>query len=516
MTATWMLYSLLTGALLAGAAWGVEGICRLAGRPARWAWAGAMALTLALAALAPGRLPAGPPTTEELLLVTDVAGEVAPAPAPAPGFSLGRARLAVESALRGALAAAGGYAPRGLGIYLAALWAASAAVLLAVIGSTHHRFLRRRRSWPTSELHGTRARVTPDLGPAVVGVGWAEIVVPRWFLELPARESRLVLEHEREHLHARDPLLLTLGWTAAALLAWNPAVWWMLSRLRLAVELDCDARVLSGGADRLSYGTVLIELAGRSTGLRPGMLALADPPSQLERRLLAMTSRRARFASARAAVLGTLAGTALLAACAAELPTAAQIQALDVARAEQAAGQLSIATDDATIYTLDGTVVTAAQARAVPPERIAYIAVTKAGTSVEAPRVVIATKPAEAGRPPFEPAAPAEAETVRVAPSATAGSVTAVRVTGPAAQGPLPVILVDGERRHYDALTTPFGDLPPREIESVTVIKDPRRAIELVGPDGVNGLIVVRTKNGPLDGLDLQAAPREPERVPAP
>ena len=59
-------------------------------------------------------------------------------------------------------------------------------------------------------------------------------------------------QHEREHQRARDPLLLHAAAVGALVMPWNPAVWWMLSRLKLAVEMDCDARVFArdGPADR--------------------------------------------------------------------------------------------------------------------------------------------------------------------------------------------------------------------------------------------------------------------------
>ncbi|MGZ6640165.1 MAG: M56 family metallopeptidase, partial [Solirubrobacteraceae bacterium] len=73
--------------------------------------------------------------------------------------------------------------------------------------------------------------------------------------------QRLVIAHEAEHVAARDTLVLGIACVVVAAMPWNPVVWYMLSRLRLAVELDCDARVLRAGAAPLSYGALLIDVA---------------------------------------------------------------------------------------------------------------------------------------------------------------------------------------------------------------------------------------------------------------
>jgi hypothetical protein len=59
-----------------------------------------------------------------------------------------------------------------------------------------------------------------------------------------------------------------------------------------------------------AYGALLIDLAGRCTGLPVGAPALADESSHLEQRLLAMKPTSIRFASLRGL---SLAGIAVLA-----------------------------------------------------------------------------------------------------------------------------------------------------------------------------------------------------------
>ena len=104
--------------------------------------------------------------------------------------------------MTGPLAAIARLTPRGLDRAIAAGWLASTLIALGLMGGTHYRIRERRRRWPISLLHGERVRVSDDFGPAVIGVGRGEIVVPRWLLELPPEDSRLVVAHEVEHVRA--------------------------------------------------------------------------------------------------------------------------------------------------------------------------------------------------------------------------------------------------------------------------------------------------------------------------
>jgi TonB-dependent SusC/RagA subfamily outer membrane receptor len=513
MIITWMLYSLLVGALVAAAAAGMEAVFRLGGLPLRWLWSGALLLALALVALAPAREPARP-AFKAVEVIPSAAPAIAAASLPDPGLMTRFAATARDliGRARGALGEVGRRSPHDLGRYLLLAWGAASALALLAIGATHHRFRRDRRRWPAAELQGLRVRVAPQIGPAVMGVTRPEIVIPRWFLDLSPAESRLVLTHESEHVRARDPLLLALGWMVAALLAWNPAAWWMLARLRLAVELDCDTRVLRRGESPHSYGAVLIDLAGRSSRLPVGMLALADPPSQLERRLLAMTYRRTHSALARGVALGALALAALLAACAAELPTAAEIQAIDVASAEQAGTRIALLDDGDAIYRLDGVIVAREEALALTADKIGSIGVVKSQTPGGRAEIAILSR--KAGDPVLTGAGygtVSRAQVRGVTPAEGAVSVGqgTIRIRGTNQQGPEPLYLVDGVRQ-----ANGLRDLAPNTIESMHVIKDRDAAVKLAGPDAVNGLVVIRTKGGKPDGLDLEGAGAEaPMRI---
>jgi hypothetical protein len=176
----------------------------------------------------------------------------------------------------------------------------------------------RRRRWTEQRVDGVPVLVSPETGPAVVGLVRGRIVLPAWAVAGDAEARALVLEHEREHLRAGDPRVLAAGLVCAALMPWNPAVWWQLRRLRLAVEVDCDARVLRRRGDVRAYGQVLLEVGRRATRTRLPAAAFSEPASSLERRIRIMTAPRVRRPLARAAGLGALA--ALLAAVACEAP----------------------------------------------------------------------------------------------------------------------------------------------------------------------------------------------------
>lgn len=382
MTAAWMVYALLVGALVALAAYALDGVCRLAARPSRWVWVGAMAVTVGLIALAPQRDPRGDSVALPLRIEAMSASVEAPPQTIVDRLqaSLRRARSRLGGAVSEGFVTAARLVPASIARGLVLLWTSLSAVAFLAFFAVHGRLRRARRAWPVAELYGARVRLSPNAGPAVVGLARPEIVVPRWLLERSEAELRMVIAHEVEHLRARDPLLLTLACGAAALVAWHPAMWWMLSRLRLAVELDCDDRIVRSGIAPRSYGALLIDLAGRcSGGMRIGAPALADGYSHLERRLIAMTPHRPKFARGLACALAACSVALLALACDAELPTSEQVNSMDVAAAEGAAKRLSLigVNDSLLTFTIDGRNATAQEAHALNPGEIAKIEVLK-------------------------------------------------------------------------------------------------------------------------------------------
>ncbi|HET7551538.1 MAG TPA: M56 family metallopeptidase [Gemmatimonadaceae bacterium] len=118
-----------------------------------------------------------------------------------------------------------------------------------------------------------------------------------------------------------DPLLLFAAAWLVALIPWNPALWWCARRLRLAVELDCDARVLALHERPERYGLLLMMMAqrgsARTTDFAP---ALTNPTSNLERRIIAMRRSIPRFARAQLLAFAALAAATIAIACAVDSP----------------------------------------------------------------------------------------------------------------------------------------------------------------------------------------------------
>src|SRR5262249_30863755 len=117
---------------------------------------------------------------------------------------------------------------RALDAPLWVVWPVLSASLVMVGLVAWLRLRRRARGWEQTTLDDEPVFVAPDTGPAVFGFFRPRIVVPRWLLERPLLIRALVLEHELEHVRARDPLLLLLALVLVALVPWNLPLWWQL------------------------------------------------------------------------------------------------------------------------------------------------------------------------------------------------------------------------------------------------------------------------------------------------
>lgn len=87
----------------------------------------------------------------------------------------------------------------------------------------------------------------------------------------------------------------------------------------MAVELDCDARVLSGGADVERYGLLLLAVGQRTRRNLTPVAALAEDRTLLARRIATMSEPRTKTSLTRVALWGALATAGVLVAC--ELPS---------------------------------------------------------------------------------------------------------------------------------------------------------------------------------------------------
>jgi beta-lactamase regulating signal transducer with metallopeptidase domain len=98
-------------------------------------------------------------------------------------------------------------------------------------------------------------------------------------------QRQYVVRHEQEHRNANDARLLMLLSLPLILAPWNLALWWQLRRLSLAIEVDCDNRVIAALGNPTAYGSLLVkiaEAASRGPRLQPAFLGGAG---SLEKRL---------------------------------------------------------------------------------------------------------------------------------------------------------------------------------------------------------------------------------------
>ncbi|HEX9885924.1 MAG TPA: M56 family metallopeptidase [Longimicrobiales bacterium] len=522
MIAVWMAYAALVALLLGFAAAQAERALRLHGRPARWIWAATMLGSWALP-LVTWLVPRGGGSPAGTLVAFPVSAETPGAlPAPTTGLPLAlwfeRARDALATVLRDASRA------EGLDTALAVGWillATTAAVLLA---GAYHRLARRVREWPEAPQLGDRVVLSHDFGPAVLGVRRALIVLPRWVLGLDPIERHLVLTHEEEHRRARDTLLLAGGVAAVAAAPWNLFLWWHLRRLRLAVEFDCDGRVLSGGASPRRYGDLLLSVGQRMSGTRVPMAALAAPPSSLERRLKMIAERNSGGSPWRSAMAIVIAGALVGVAC--ETPPPSGVEAPAVAdESVMSAAELPEVTVGA--VTLREVTVSAAELPeitvgavtlrevtegAVPAREVARlgeVALVELAATAEA-RTIAATLGAT---PPPDGVLVGAARKVegvlrRLTGEARAEAVATVReapVVATVDESALlerkPLLVVDGVITSRE-----ITNLDATNVESVEIVKGPA-ALAIYGERAAGGLIQVRTKDGPRGTLTPTPGP---------
>jgi hypothetical protein len=122
-----------------------------------------------------------------------------------------------------------------------------------------------------------------------------------------------VVTHELEHIAARDQTCIVAMQLVTILIPWNLPLWWFIRRLRSAIELDCDARVLQRGVDATHYADVLLAVGQHRMASPLGAATLVDPITQLERRIRIMLKRSNQLSKTR--VASTLALALCITAC---------------------------------------------------------------------------------------------------------------------------------------------------------------------------------------------------------
>lgn len=186
---------------------------------------------------------------------------------------------------------------------LADIWYASSVTLVLFLAVSTALFHRRKRHWAPGMLCNMPVLVSATAGPAVVGLLRSRIVVPAWVLQETPAQQRYVMAHEQAHLDARDPLLVAAALMLLVAMPWNPFLWWQFHRLRRAIEVDCDARVLRAGGDLGEYCETLIQVGQNQSEFIGAVTAMSESRSFLERRIRIMLSKPQKWATAFAFVL---------------------------------------------------------------------------------------------------------------------------------------------------------------------------------------------------------------------
>jgi TonB family protein len=368
MITAWLTYCVLVSVLLGAAAWVAEGALRAQGWAGRWPWAVALAASIGLP-LGAWLRPAASPEPASMS-VLPMPGAYVMESIPVLALESGSGRLSLEAV-----------------VLLA--WAGASVALLLHLAMSALRIRAEGRRWHRREVDGVAVLVSEATGPAALGLFRGRVVLPEWALTLEEGLRRLLVLHEAEHVRAKDPQLAVAGLVTCALMPWNPVLWWQLSRLRLAIEMDCDARVLGRAGDRASYGSLLLEVGQRRARLAVG---LAESGSMLERRIRMITKTTTGRRTIRALGLGALSALVLAVACETPPPTGLGDVESRPLQAEEALSAVSDFPCEPVLY-LDGELVDRNVLNTTRPEDIETVDVLRGGLSLRAGQVVL--EPAE-------------------------------------------------------------------------------------------------------------------------
>jgi BlaR1 peptidase M56 len=305
MIAAWMIYTVAVTFLLYAAAISAEHVARALRLPARLAWVLAMAaaVVLSVRSLFP---PADTPHSVPVPVAAprSIRPDV-PAPTRARRTTFPPAQLetsvarfeTVERSVGGSVSRIDARALDRWNGVLIVTWAVASLLVLCWLGVSLMRLRRLAGRLVPGTVADQAVLLSDDVGPALLGVLRSRIVLPRWVLELPLPEQEIIVAHERQHAIAFDPGLVCAGLCVAALEPWNVLLWVLLARLRLAVEADCDRRVLGETGDARVYGQLLVAMYERTSGVSPHV-AFVERGSNLERRIRRITSRPRLFSAA--------------------------------------------------------------------------------------------------------------------------------------------------------------------------------------------------------------------------
>ena len=309
MMLLWMLYVVAVSLLLSAAALAAERIALSRRAPTRWHWV----LSIAASALVPAIVASvwmhaphirslfGPPVSLQLDSLRRVTSS-----------GLASSAWVVSGGTKNLSAL-----PR-LNTLAPWVWVAASCTLIAGLLVSGAHLHRRKRRWERGTIAGVSVYITDDVGPAIVGLLRPRIAVPRWLIQASAQTQALVIAHEQSHLEAHDVRIFTGALALLVAMPWNLPLWWQLRRLRLAIEVDCDARVLKSGQDVRVYGEALIMVGQRQSGYVGAIAGMSESRMFLEKRVGIMLRKPVRRWRLSTVALGCL-SLALVA-------TAAQIE----------------------------------------------------------------------------------------------------------------------------------------------------------------------------------------------
>lgn len=317
MTLDWITYTFAVSLLLGVAAFAAERVARTWRWPTRWIWATTMSACLLL-----------PLLTFTLASAPRLADPVTADQQSAAKTALPISQAATQWVTRSSAPVAFRMEP----LLKPAALALSGTMLLALCFSSLSLALRKRR-WRRARVLGANVYLAPDAGPAVVGLLRSHIVLPDWLAKAAPRQQALVIAHESSHLQARDPQLLAAALLILVLMPWNLPLWWQLRRLRHAIEVDCDTRVLQSGHDLQEYGAALIEIGARHSGLFGPIAAMAESRSFLEQRIRIMLKTPGRWSRSAGIALASVALCVTAVAAQLAPPNTVKRQAIELPKA---------------------------------------------------------------------------------------------------------------------------------------------------------------------------------------
>ncbi len=342
----WVLYVVVVTALLSISAWLAEQALRRRRWTTRWVWASAMGCSALLAYLSATAWIAARIPNPPFFNLWRVVQRVASLQLPKLTAPVSTATDYVVTAHQNTL--------------LVHSWMVLSALLGVLLVVSAAQVFWRRRSWPLRLVCSACVGVSVNIGPAVVGLLRPTIVVPRWVLGRAGLEQRLILAHEQSHLDARDPLLLSGALVALMLMPWNLPLWWQLHRLRHAIEVDCDKRVLDSGLDARAYGEALIEVGQRRAGFIGTVAAMSEPNTLLEKRIEIMTRTSQRCWTYGYAILSMASVAVAFGATQIASPDGAgsrQEISVDPATLDRYAGNYQYGAYNVVTFTREGTVL---------------------------------------------------------------------------------------------------------------------------------------------------------------